>query len=300
MEDLERIKEHLRNIQSVEPIISALRTIAASAWRQARSRLQATQDYTEDLGAVLASLLPRLTQSSRPLPFIVPDRTSATKTALVVIASDRGLCGSYNDIILERADRHLAQRPSGTSPLLITLGSRAEQHFLARGTPLFLAQPMPVTRVVSYRAIGALAGALEKLLISGMVEAIDLVYAPYRGGMAARAEVTRWLPITPSQLPEAGESDQSPIIEGDAVAIARYALEEWTRVRLFHLIVESVATEHASRYFAMERASDNLSELIEELTQVYHSARQHAITMEMLDLVAGSGILKPPSERQIH
>jgi F-type H+-transporting ATPase subunit gamma len=300
MEDLERIKEHLRNVQSVEPIISALRTIAASTWGQARTRLEATRDYAEDLGAALSALLPRVVQPSRPLPFVVPDGTSATRMALLVIASERGLCGSYNDMVLERADRHLAEHPGSTSPVLITLGSRAERHFTTRGATPFLAQPMPVTRVVSYGAIRALAGALERLLSSGMVDAIDLAYAPYRGGIAARAEVTRWLPVTPSDLPEPAEADQSPIIEGDAVAMARHVLEEWTRVRLFQLIVESVATEHASRFFAMERASDNLSELIGDLTQVYHSARQHAITMEMLDLVAGSGILKPRSERNIH
>jgi len=299
MEDLEQIKDHLHNIQSVKPIISALRTIAASTWRQARTRLEATQSYADDLGAVLSALLPTSMPASGLLPRVVPEGTSATRTALVVVASDRGLCGSYNDIVLERADTYLAQRAGGNAPLLITLGGRAEKYFLARGITPLLGQRMPMTHVISYRAVRALAGALEKLMTSGMVDAIDLVYAPYRGGMAVRADIVRWLPITPSLLPEAREIDQSPIIEGDPMSMRIKALEEWTRVRLYRLMVESAATEHASRFFAMERATNNLSELIEELTQIYHSARQHAITMEMLDLVAASGILKPPPKRAI-
>jgi F-type H+-transporting ATPase subunit gamma len=294
MEDLERTKDHLRNVRSVEPIISALRTIAAGTWRQARTRLEATQTYTDDLAAVLSALLPAMLASRQPLPHVAPEGTAALKTALVVVASDRGLCGSYNDIVFDRTDAYLAE---GTSPLLIALGARADKHLRARGHVPFLTQPMPITRVIPYRAVSPVARAMERLLASRTVDAVDLVYTPYRGGLAIRADVVRWLPITPSMLPDVTEQDHSPIVEGDPVAIGLAAMEEWIRVRLYRLLVEAAATEHASRYFAMERASDNLKELIEELTQVYHSARQHAITMEMLDLVAGSGILKPPSER---
>lgn len=300
MEDLERIKDHLQNVQNVEPIISALRTIAASTWRQARIHLEAAQTYSDDLRAVLSALLPSVLKARKCSPLMAPDGSVATKTALVVVTSDRGLCGSYNDIILDGAEAHLAQGAAANNPLIITLGARAEKHFRSRGCAPFLAQPMPVTRVISYRAVSALARGLERLLASGMVDAIDLAYAPYRGGMAVRANVVRWLPITLSALPKEADSGQQPIIEGDPVRVGLGALEEWTRVQLYRLMVESVATEHASRFFAMERASDNLKELIEELTRLYHSARQHAITMEMLDLVAGSGILKPPSERSLH
>lgn len=294
MEDIERIKDHLRNVQSVEPIISALRTIAAGTWRQARSRLEATQTYTDDLAAVLSALLPSMMASRQQLPHVAPEGAASLKTALVVVASDRGLCGSYNDIVFDRTDAYLAQ---GNSPLVIALGARANKHLRARGRVPFLAQPMPLTRVISYRAATALSRSLERLLASGTVDAVDLIYTPYHGGMALRADVVRWLPITPTLLPGGAEQDQEPIVEGDPARIGLGALEEWIRVRLYRLLVEATATEHASRYFAMERASDNLKELIEELTQVYHSARQHAITMEMLDLVAGSGILKPPAER---
>jgi len=262
--------------------------------------LDASQTYSDNLAAVLSALLPAMLKSRIPLPQVASEDAIPTKTALVVVASDRGLCGSYNDIILDIADAHLAQGAAGSRPLLITLGARAEKHFRAQGRVPFLALPMPVTRVISYRVVSALSCAFERLLASGTVEAIDLAYAPYRGGIAVRANVARWLPITPSILPKEAASDQAPIVEGDPIRLGLYALEEWTRVQFYRLMVESVATEHASRFFAMDRASENLTELIEELTQLYHSARQHAITMEMLDLVAGSGILKPPSERSLH
>jgi F-type H+-transporting ATPase subunit gamma len=87
-------------------------------------------------------------------------------------------------------------------------------------------------------------------------------------------------------------------MEGDKAALARRALEEWALVHLFRLVIESSASEQNARFRAMDAATSNLRRLIDELTLGYHVARQHAITMEMLDLVAGAGMLRGPRGRQ--
>lgn len=299
MEDIERIRERLENIRSVEPIIGSLRTIAAGGWRLAVRRLEACEEYAENLAEILGVVLPQVPRNDLASGFVTLEPVPPRKPAMLVIASERGLCGSFNDIVLEGAERLIAEQQLESELVqIITLGSRAEAHFLRHGRPLLLAQPLPVTRVPSFEIVRHLAVTLQGLLSSDVVDAIDVVYSPYRAGITLPPVSRRWLPIDASALPRGSLRWPSPIIEGDKAALARRALEEWAFVHLFRLVIESSASEQNARFRAMDAATSNLRRLIDELTLGYHVARQHAITMEMLDLVAGAGMLRGPRGRQ--
>jgi len=298
VEDIERIRERLENIQSVEPIIGAMRTIAAGGWRLAVRRLQASAQYAENLAAILAALLPRVPRRRLEGAFVALEPTSPRRPAMLVVASERGLCGAFNDIVLEGAERLIAQQQLQSEEVqVITLGSRAEAHFLQRGYTVLLARPLPVTRVASFEMVRSLAVTLQELLSNKTVDAIDVVSSPYRAGITLPPTSRRWLPIDASTLPGKPLRWLPPIIETDKEALFARAMDEWTVVQFFRLVMESAASEQNARFRAMDAATSNLQRLIEELTLSYHVARQHAITMEMLDLVAGSGILRGSRRR---
>ncbi|MCD6520353.1 MAG: F0F1 ATP synthase subunit gamma [Anaerolineae bacterium] len=299
MEDIERIRERLENIRSVEPIITSLRTIAAGGWRLALKRLNACAQYVEHLSEVLAALLPHLSARQLTHPLVCQGRPEMRRVLMLVIASERGLCGAFNDVVLEGAERLIRQQQLQSEQVLVgTLGRRAESYFRARGYDLFLAQSLPVTRVASFAMVQEIGRVLVEALLSRELEAVFVVYSPYKPGGLLPPVSRRWLPIDASILPSRGSIWPQPVIETNAQALFERTVEDWVFGRLFQLVMESAASEQAARFRAMDAASNNLNRVIEELTLSYHTARQHAITMEMLDLVAGSGILRGPRGRQ--
>ncbi|MBM3188470.1 MAG: hypothetical protein FJZ90_07085 [Chloroflexi bacterium] len=298
MEDLERIKDRLENIQSVEPIIVSLRTIAAGGWRQALARTQASTQYVEHVTEILALLAPQMDAATLARSHVHRGPQRARRALMLVIASERGLCGSFNEVVLKGAEQHIAQQQLQSDEVLVaTLGKRAQAYFAAQGRELFMAYPLPVTRVASFDLVRNMGASLLGTLESGEVDAVYVIYSPYKAGVTQPPVSQRWMPIEASALPTRTEGWPVPIIETDRRVLFQRALREWTYAQLFQFVMESAASEQSARFRAMDSASNNLTRIIDELTLSYHTARQHAITMEMLDLVAGSGILRRPSGR---
>ncbi len=307
MQDIERIKERLENIRSVEPIISSLRTVAAGGWQQALRRVRASQEYVDNLSAVLAALLnqvgPGALRRGEQATLVASGTAAPRRALMVVMASERGLCGAFNDMVLAGAQMLIAQQQIQSEQVAImTLGARAEAFFRRQGRSLYATRPLPMTRVASLAMVRDLGTTLLGALYAGEFDAVYAVYSPYHSGMVAPPVSERWLPVDRASLPSRSDEWLQPIIETDPHALLAQALEEWALVRLYQFVMESTASEQSARFRAMDNASTNLARLIDELTLTYHTARQHAITMEMLDLVAGSGILRrrgdAPEERR--
>ena len=299
MEDLERIKDRLENIQSVEPIIVSLRTIAAGGRRTALAHAQAAIQYVEHISAALGVLAPRMDADTLSRAHVRLRRERARRPLMLVIAAERGLCGSFNQVVLSGADRLIAQQQLQSDEVLIgTLGSRAETYFRHQGRELFLSYPLPVTRVATFDLVRGIGEGLLGLINEGEIDAVFVVYSPYKMAVTLPPVSRQWLPIDADSLPTRADGWPQPIVETDRKVLFRRALQEWVYARLFQLVMESAASEQSARFRAMDAASSNLARLIDELTLSYHSARQHAITMEMLDLVAGSGILRGPVRKK--
>ena len=301
MEDIERIKTRLDNIQSVEPIITSLRTIAAGGWRLSLRNTQASRQYVDHLSRILAPLLPRMSAAALHKAHVHAEDTQPQRPLMLVIASERGLCGAFNEVVLDGADQLIAQQQVRSETVLVaTLGSRATAHFRSSGRELHSEHALPVTRVASFELVREIGKGLMADLEGREIDAVYVVFSPYQTA-TLRSPVSRlWMPIEPSSLPDQVSDVDAPIIASDRGDLFARALEEWTYTRLYQFVMESAASEQAARYRAMEAASGNLARIIDELTLSYHAARQHAITMEMLDLVAGAGILQSGSRPRVH
>ena len=298
MEDIERIKEHLENIKSVEPIISSLRTIAAGGWQLALARLHGSQQYVENLTEILSALRVHISPTRLAYAHVFGQGLAPRRALMLVISSERGLCGAFNDMLLSGADRLIAQQALQSEKILIAaLGTRAESHFRAQGIDLFMHYPLPLTRVASFDMVHNIGITLRNALYQHEVDAIYVIYSPYKSAITVEPICQRWLPIDASIVPSRYGNWPPPIIETDENLLFEHVVEEWTFARLFQYIMESAASEQAARFRAMDTASSNLARMIEELTISYHTARQDAITMEMLDLVAGAGLLRGSRDR---
>ncbi len=296
MAELERTKDRLDNIRSVEPIISALRTISAAGWRQSSARLEAMRLYREHLSAVLGTCVARVPEGAMAKWRIVA-RATPSRPAMLVIASDRGLCGAYNDTVLEGAERLISQqRVRSDQVYLATLGKRAARFFQGRHESILFEESLSVTRVASMGLALEIRDRFLDLYDDGSIDGVYIVYSPYRAGVTMPPVSRLWLPIEASSLPGASGEWPEPIIEGDAGALFERAILDWSTVSLYGNVIEAIASEQSARYRAMENASTNLVKMIEELTLAYNTARQYEITMEILDLMSGANVSRESDE----
>jgi len=299
MADIESIKARLSNIRTVEPILSSFRTISLGSWRAALNQKRALDAYAAHLKQLLPLIVPYLETEKRGLFRGFKRRGQgelpvAGRVAVLVVGSERGLCGHFNAAVVERAKQYLeGTQEDGRRVDLMVLGSRIER-FLARGGyEIAWAGAMPSTALPSLSlAMDLMQRWLTRYEV-GELDRVDLIYNAYRGLGAYETTVLRLLP---PDVPLAADAQDEKltvptIVETDPASLYGHLVEQWAVLSLHALLLDSAAAEHATRYQLMEGATQNSERLIEELKLELQSMRRRAITQEMQELAVGAGLL---------
>lgn len=293
MEQLEHLTIRLDNIQAVEPILNALRAIASSSRLQALKKAQAVEQYGQDLLHILSILLPRATKS----PGISQTRAPGSGTRiLLVIGSERGLCGAFNKAVVEYADHLLTKYANAGRPArLMTLGARAQRGFGKTEHKPSWSGRLSATGLPAFHVAHDLVRRWQRPYSSREIEAVEVVYNSYRG---LTYHEPRSKLLFPPQLPldSPSATQVEPWLETDPRSLFDHALELWLSALLFGTLLESAAAEHSARFRLLDGASQNAERLIEELKLYLQTARQEAITSELQDLAIGAGLLERRSE----
>lgn len=307
VQDIERVQSRLRNIRTVEPILGALRTISLGSWQRALSRRKGLRDYSERLLALLPPILPELEESKplwRRLPYVQRVFSSdqgeyamAGQVVAVVIGSERGLCGRYNDAVVKRAAQYLEERATGGAKVeLIAMGAKAVKALRDQGRVLTRAHSQSATALPSFATAFEWTEAWLKRYEAYEIDAVDIIYNAYRGAAQYTPTVTRLIPPElPSDVGGEGAVNRGAanvIIETDPFSLYTRIVEQWAAIGFYRLLLETTASEHSARFQLMESATQNVDQLIDELTQTLQSARRQAITQEMQELAAGAGLLE--------
>jgi len=292
MEDLERTETRLDNIRTVEPILSALRTISLGSWQAALKRKDSVRRYEERLTAMLPALLPHVRPPS--FPSIGGDERGEARVVALVIGSERGLCGRFNAAVVERAERYLAEQTAASAQVeLMALGTRVRRILRRHQQPLAWSGALSVTALPPYRLAFDLTRRWLTRYEEREVDAVDLVYNAYRGSARYEPTVAR---LVPPALPTP-EADAlpwpPPIIETGPLSLYARVVEQWAAVSLYWLLLDSAAAEHSARFQLLEASTQNIERLIDELTLAVQTARQQEITQEMQELAAGAGLIGP-------
>jgi len=297
MIELDRAQARLQNIRSVQPILSALHTISLGSWQAALNQRGRVQGYAERLEA----LLPVVTAHLSTKPSLFPPRerggrpegTGGVKTAILVIGSERGLCGRFNVTVVERAEAYLADQKDNVE--LIVLGSRVRRILERHGHQLAWSGALSITALPPFELASHLSRRWLTSYEARELDAVDLIYNAYRGLGSYEPTVTRLIPPSPPFIPPASGGDRgeeiSTIIETDPLSLYTRMIEQWTATRLYELLLESASAEHSTRYELMGAATQNADHLIDELTLAIQTTRQRAITQEMQELAAGAGLI---------
>jgi len=331
MEELERVQARLDNISTVEPILGALRTISLGSWQAAQKQQAAVQGYAGRLLALLPSLLPHLPdrwgKAGRrsaamqryagrllarapalwryvPARWLVTAPAAPARLAVLVVGSERGLCGRFNAAIAEFAGQYLdKQARAGVQFELLALGSRVCRLLESQERPLVWSGQLSATTLPSSRLAFDLTRRWLPRYEAQELDAVDLLYNTYQGAGRYEPTAVRLIPPTLPQRGTApsgvtgrggespGEPWPPPIVETDPLSLWTRIIEQWAVTNLYGRLLESAAAEHSARYQLMEAAAQNTGRLIEELTLEVQTARRHAITQEMQELAAGAGLV---------
>lgn len=293
MADQERINTRLQNIRSVEPILGAMRTISLGSWQAALGRQQRIRRYSERLVSLLPAVLPHLAKKRRR------KRTahSSAPIAVLVIGSERGLCGAFNSSLSNNVQTQIEQyQAKGFEIELHTLGKRVERSLKRRGLPVAWSRSLPTTSLPERELAAELVDMWVARYQAFELDAVDVMFNASRNSTLYEPVTFRILPPNLTELAQESTPWPPTYIDTDPVSLYTRIIQLWTTTEMYRILLDSAAAEHSARYQLMEGAVQNSKQLIDELALALQSMRQQAITSEMQELAAGAGLVSAPEE----
>jgi F-type H+-transporting ATPase subunit gamma len=289
MASLKDIRKRINSVKSTRQITRAMKMVSAAKLRRAQEAILTSRAYAYRIYAILLSLSQR---EGVEHPLLV--KRTEKKIKLVVLAGDRGLCGSFNASVFKEAQRFIRSKEAqGVSVTLDCVGRKAYDFFRRRGQmghyhEGLLGQP-------TYLKVTAVAEKVLADYTSGEFDAIYMVYNEFKSAIQQKVTVERLIPVS-TEVPDGvsgilrmseGDRFRSPLFEPSKDRILDEIIPRHFRTQIFRAVLESVASEHGARMSAMENATKNASEMIDTLTLDYNKARQASITKELMEIVGG-------------
>ncbi|BAX93793.1 F0F1 ATP synthase subunit gamma [Mycobacterium shigaense] len=293
---LRELRGRIRSAGAIKKITKAQELIATSRIGKAQTRLQAARPYSEDIIRMLTTLS---TEAALDHPLLV-ERADPKRAAVLVVSSDRGLCGAYNSGAFRRAEELFALlRQEGKQPVLYTIGRKALNYYSFRNWDIteswtgFSEQP-------SYENAAEVASTLVEAFIPGSdggaegaegVDELHIVYTEFKSMLSQSTAAHRMAPMVVEYSEEPEPLHTLYSFEPDATTLFDALLPRYVTTRVFAALLESAASELASRQRAMKSATDNADDLIKALTLMANRERQAQITQEISEIVGGANAL---------
>jgi F-type H+-transporting ATPase subunit gamma len=284
MPNLKDLKNRINSVKKTEQITKAMRMVAAAKLRRAQTDIITARPYAIKMNEVLVSLVSRLTPDAHPLLKVREPK----KGVVVVVASDRGLCGAFNQNVFRKAEAFIKENKNRLDQITLVLIGKKSIDFYKRKN---------VNIRKSY-VIGKpdfnLAAEICEDLITGYVNSeydeLTIIFNEFKSAMTQILHMDKVLPIEPIEADE--NSRLEYIFEPSEDLLLETLLPMSLKVFFYRALLESAASEHGARMTAMESASGNASDVISKLTIKYNRLRQASITTELVEVVGGAEALK--------
>ena len=288
MAQITEIEARLKNLRGIEHLIRSMRAMAAIRWRRARHRLGQAQTYAAEVERLLNIAV------QYPSPLVAPSARvtpSPATIGLIVITSDRGLCGAFNLSLAGFANDFIAREQElGHQVKIIALGRYGERFFDRSPHEVIYAHPLSLIHAISFTETREIYERIEDLYQGGEFDQLYLIYNSFVSfGRYQRVEI-RLLPPHLTIPPQA-EVKREHIIGSDTAELQRYLLAEYLAVQIHLALVESMVSEQSARLQTMEAALNNIQDRIDGLELEHNMARQESITQEVLEISAGAEAL---------
>jgi F-type H+-transporting ATPase subunit gamma len=282
MASLKSIRKRINSVKSTRQITKAMKMVAAAKLRRAQDKVLAARPYAKKLEEVLV----RLSSSGGAVDHPLARREKSETALLIVVSSDRGLCGGFNANICKAAEAFMRENSSRYQEInLLTIGRKGFEYLRKRGT--IRKNYSNILSTMSYQEASIIGQELIEGYLAQEYDDVYLLYNAFRSVMSQDITLKQLLPIDPPQGPEE-EFLPEAIYEPSKEELLAELFPKNIEVQLFHAMLESIASEHGARMTAMDSASKNASEMIAKLTLQYNRARQAVITTELMEIISGA------------
>ncbi len=298
MPSLKALRNRLKVVENTRQITKAMKAVSVSKLRRVQQSMEDTRRYADALARITGHLLQASSDTEHPLQRAVE---TPNRITLVLITADRGMCGAYNNHILNTAKRYVEQEVGTDKVELVCIGKKGRDFARKRGWTI-LAEHIDLQGKVQAQLMAEITDALVDRFLAGDTDRVMIAYNTFINMMRYEQRLVEFLPLDPKELlAEEGEEEAEGgaaegggemIFEPDAETVFGVVLERYMRVRMVTNEADALTAEHSARMLAMSNATDNCDELMETLTLQLNKARQAAITKELLEIVSGAEALE--------
>jgi F-type H+-transporting ATPase subunit gamma len=293
MASLKEVRGRIVSVNSTQQITKAMKMVAAAKLRRAQDNIMQMRPYAQKLNEMLATVSAGSENSSdSPLKAV----RAIEKVLVVVVTSDRGLCGAFNTNVikatLQLIQTKYAQQAAKGNVEIFAIGKKGAEMFTRRGFKVNTAYTDTFTRL-SFVTVKSAAEEIMKQFSEGRYDAVDLVFNEFKNVATQIMHTDQYLPIASEDFSKKGKKTEvNYIFEPTEEEILKELIPKSLKIQLYRAVLESNASEQGARMTAMDKATENAQELLKALKLVYNRTRQAAITTEILEIVGGAEALK--------
>lgn len=286
MASLKEVKTRIASVNSTRKITSAMKMVASSKLHRAQQAIESMLPYETLLNRIMSRFVEGL-QGEINSPYV--KARSVEKVVIIVYSSNSSLCGGFNANIIKNLKHVIADyRANGiTNIRIIPIGRKVAEAVKKAGF-VYTNDPMSLLDKPNYADAAEIAAGLMQEFVNGSVDKVDLVYNHFKSTSTQVLTHETYLPLHLTSDEVQAEGTVDYIIEPSMEEMVRLLIPKALQLKLYTVLLDSLASEHAARVVAMQVATDNADELLQDLTLMYNKTRQQAITTELLDIVGGS------------
>ena len=287
MANLKEVRTRIASVSSTQQITSAMKMVSAAKFRRAQNAIIGMRPYAAQLNEILADIgaddgVQTPYHAVRPVQTVV----------LVVVTSNKGLCGAFNSNVIKLAQQRIDHyRAEGVAIRVVSIGRKASE-LLVRQKDLQLSVQDDLLDNPAFDAVATLADSLMTDFAEKRVDRVELVYNQFKNSLSQVLSNETFLPVGRTVASADRKQNNDYIFEPSKEEILREMIPLTLRSTFYRVVLDSLAAEHGARMTAMQKATDNATELLKDLRLSYNKARQAAITNEIIEIVSGSEALK--------
>jgi F-type H+-transporting ATPase subunit gamma len=288
MATLRDIKRRIKAVQSTSKITKAMKMVSAAKFRKAQQRMFELRPYAERMSEGLSRIASDLDSETHPLLAVRVRKN----VEVLVITSDRGLCGAFNTNIQKAAAKHIADlRAEGFNVSISSVGRKAKDYLKRRNAEIRNSWT-GISGRLSYANAQEIAADIIESYTNETVDEVVMIYNEFKSVIAQKVVVARLLPLAPIEATKETLPVYDIVYEPSEGEIFSSLIPKNVEIQIFRALLESQASEEAARMSAMENATKSANEMISKLSLQYNKARQATITRELMDIVGGAEALK--------
>lgn len=288
---LKEVRNRIKSVQSTQQITKAMKMVSAAKLRRAHDAIIQMRPYAQKLQDMLGNIVGN---AEGDIDLALAKQRPVEKVLIIVITSDRGLCGGYNSNLIKLvkhqiAENYAAQFAKGNVEIL-PLGKKGYEHFLKNKFKV-VDRYRNIFSDLDFENVVAAAKYALDAFAKGEIDAVDLIYSEFKNAATQRFIAEPFLPVKKTESKK-GNAKIDFIFEPDKTVLLQELMPKILNIQLYKAILDAHASEHGARMTAMDKATDNANELLKALKISYNRARQAAITTELTEIVSGAAALQ--------